>query len=187
MESTGILKAPPMLWVFACLLLFGWGELAGALIGGFGDQIRAAAAEEARRSPAAHQLTGLSDVDQTILETVGQQTLTRLHTFHLHAHGLGLVTLALITVIANAQFGDRLRAVLMGWTAMGLLYPFGWLTVALALPAQGKAAAFALAERWFFIPFGGLYLSAVGTLIVLYAWQLVRGANTPPLPGRRDG
>jgi hypothetical protein len=50
--------------------------------------------------------------------------------------------------------------------------------MALTLPAQGKTAAFALAERWFFIPFGGLYLSAVGALIALYAWQMVRpGAN----------
>ena len=67
-----------------------------------------------------------------------------------------------------------MRAFLIGWTAMGLLYPFGWLAMALTLPAQGKTAAFALAERWFFIPFGGLYLSAVGTLIALYAWQYLR-------------
>jgi hypothetical protein len=65
----------------------------------------------------------------------------------------------------------------MSWTALGLLYPFGWLTFALTLPAQGKAEAFALAERWFFIPFGGLFLSAVGTLIALCAWQLVGGGK----------
>lgn len=174
MTAGAPVKAPPALAVLACLLLFGWGELTGALQGGFRTQILASAAEAAKEHPDTHQLTGLSDVDQTIVEGIAQEVLARLHTFHNHAHGLALVTLALVTVIANIQVADRLRTLLMGWTALGLLYPFGWLTVALALPAHGKTAAYALAERWFFIPFGGLYLSAVGTLIVLYAWQCLR-------------
>ncbi|MBI5853952.1 MAG: hypothetical protein HZB35_01715 [Nitrospirae bacterium] len=172
-----VVKAPPALAVLACLLLFGWGELTGALQGGFRNQILAAAAEAAQAHPAVHQLTGLSDVDQSIVEGIAQEVLARLHTFHVHTHGLALVTLALVTVIANIQVGDRMRTFLMGWTILGLVYPFGWLTVALALPAQGKAAAFVLAERWFFIPFGGLYLSAVGTLIAVYAWQCLRAAG----------
>jgi hypothetical protein len=174
MTAAATMKAPPALAVLACLILFGWGELAGALQGGFRTQIVATAAEAAKDRPAVHQLTGLGDVDQTIVESIGQDVLARLHTFHAHAHGLALVTLALVTVIANMQGTDRFRAFLMGWTVMGLLYPFGWLTVALTLPLRGKAEAFALAERWFFIPFGGLYLSAVGTLIALYAWQCLR-------------
>ena len=174
MTGADAVKAPPALAVFACLLLFGWGELTGALQGGFRTQILASAAEAAKAHPVVHQLTGLSDVDQTIVEGIAQDVLARLHTFHVHTHGVALVTLALVTIIANIRVADRLRAFLIGWTAMGLLYPFGWLTMALTLPAHGKAAAFALAERWFFIPFGGLYLSAVGTLIALYAWQYLR-------------
>lgn len=173
MTTDAVVKAPPALAVFACLLLFGWGELSGALQGGFRTEILATAAEAAKDHPAVHQLTGLSDVDQNIVEGIAQEVLARLHTFHNHAHGVALVTLALVTVIANLGVTDRLRVFLMAWTALGLLYPFGWLTVALALPAQGKTVAYALAERWFFIPFGGLYLSAVGTLIALYAWQLL--------------
>lgn len=172
------IKAPPALAILACLILFGWGELTGALQGGFRNQILAAAAEAAQEHPAVHQLTGLSDVDQSIVEGIAQEVLARLHTFHVHTHGLAIVTLALVTVIANIQVGDRLRAFLIGWTVMGLVYPFGWLTVALMLPVRGKVEAFVLAERWFFIPFGGLYLSAVGTLIALYAWQCVQERRT---------
>jgi hypothetical protein len=168
-------KAPPLAAVFACFLLFGWGELTGALQGGFRTEILATAAEAAKEYPTVHQLTGLSDVDQTIVEGIAQEVLARLHLFHTHTHGLGLVTLAMVTVIANLSVADRLRAFLTSWVLLGLLYPFGWLTVAIALPAKGKAAAFALAERWFFIPFGGLYLLGVGTLIALLAWQLMRG------------
>lgn len=175
MTTAVVVKAPPALAVFACLLLLGWGELTGALQGGFRAQILATAAEAANEHPTVHQLTGLSDVDQSIVEGIAQEVLARLHTFHNHAHGLALVTLVLVTVIANIEVADRVRAVLMGWTALGLLYPFGWLTVALALPGHGKTAAYAMAERWFFIPFGGLYLLAVGTLIALYAWQLLQG------------
>ena len=173
MTDGAAVKAPPAVAVFACLLLFGWGELTGALKGGFRSQVLATAAEAAKDHPVVHQLTGLSDVDQTIVEGIAQEVLARLHTFHTHAHGLAIVTLILVTVIANLDVADRLRAFLMGWTALGLLYPFGWLTVALLLPGQGKTAAYATAERWFFIQFGGLYLSAVGTLIALCAWQLV--------------
>jgi hypothetical protein len=171
--ATGV-KAPPAPAVLACLLLFGWGELTGALQGGFRNQILATAAEAAKSYPTVHQLTGLSDVDQNIIEGVAQEVLARLHLFHTHTHGVALVTLALVTVIANLQIADRVRSFLMAWTVLGLVYPFGWLTLALMLPSKGKAAAFALAERWFFIPFGGLYLSAVGTLIALYAWQYLR-------------
>ena len=179
MTTEAMLKAPPALFVFACLTLFGWAELTGALQGGFKIKILATAAEAAKAHPTVHQLTGLSDVDQTIVEGIAQETLARLHTFHTHAHGLALVTLVLVTVIANMEVADRLRTFLMSWTTLGLLYPFGWLTVALALPAQGKAEAYALAERWFFIPFGGLYLLAVGTLIALYAWHLIQKARKP--------
>jgi hypothetical protein len=168
------MKAPPAAAVFACLLLFGWGELTGALQGGFRTQILATAAEAAKDYPLVHQLTGLSDVDQTIVENIAQEVLRRLHLFHSHAHGLALVTLVMVTIIANLPFQERLRAWLTGWALLGLLYPFGWLAVALALPARGKDAAFALAERWFFIPFGGLYLLAVGAVIALAAWQLVK-------------
>lgn len=174
MTAGVVVKAPPAPAVFACLLLIGWAELMGALQGGLRNQIVATAADAAKDHPLVHQLTGLSDVDQTIVEEIAQEVLARLHTFHAHAHGLALVTLMLVTMIANLAVADRLRVVLMCWTALGLLYPFGWLTVALALPSHGKTAAYAMAERWFFIPFGGLYLSAVGTLIVLYAWRLMQ-------------
>ncbi|TAL11795.1 MAG: hypothetical protein EPO02_03585 [Nitrospirae bacterium] len=180
--SAGALKAPPGLGVLACLLLFGFGELSGALQGGYRQEIHQYAIARAQAHPAAHQLTGVEDIDQVILERVADRSLARVHTFHLHSHGLGLVTIILLTVLANTGFSPRTRAALSLWVSLGLLYPFGWLTLAWTLPSLGEAAAFQLAERLFFIPFGGAYLLAVGALIVLYATDLIkqRREGTPP-------
>ena len=180
--SAGALKAPPGLGVLACLLLFGFGELSGALQGGYREEIRQYATAAAQARPAVHQLTGVADIDQVLLERVADRSLARLHTFHLHSHGLGLVTLILLTIVANTRFSPKTRTALSLWVALGLLYPFGWLTISLGLPMMGEAAAFQLAERLFFIPFGGAYLLAVGALIVLYAADLIkqRREDTPP-------
>ena len=180
--NAGALKAPPGLGILACLVLFGFGELSGALQGGYHEEIRQYAITRAQAHPAVHQLTGVADIDQVILERVADRSLARVHTFHLHSHGLGLVTIILLTVLANTGFSPRTRIVLSLWVSLGLLYPFGWLTLAWTLPSLGETAAFQLAERLFFIPFGGAYLLAVGALIVLYAADLLRRWKMPPPP-----
>ncbi|HKZ46586.1 MAG TPA: hypothetical protein VJ202_04305, partial [Thermodesulfobacteriota bacterium] len=63
---------------------------------------------------------------------------------------------------------NRFKKVLMGLTCLGLGYPFGWLTIAITLPLYGKTAAFRLAERLFFIPFGGGFLGVVWLIILIY-------------------
>jgi hypothetical protein len=172
--SAGALKAPPGLGILACLVLFGFGELSGALQGGYRQEIRQYAIASAQAHPAVHQLTGVEDIDQVLLERVADRSLARVHTFHLHSHGLGLVTIILLTILANTGFSPRTKTVLSVWVSLGLLYPFGWLALAWTLPALGEAAAFRLAERVFFIPFGGAYLLAVGAVIILYAADLMR-------------
>lgn len=172
--SAGALKAPPGLGILACLVLFGFGELSGALQGGYRQEIRQYAIARAQAHPAVHQLTGVEDIDQVLLERVADRSLARVHTFHLHSHGLGLVTIILLTILANTGFSPRTKTVLSVWVSLGLLYPFGWLALAWTLPALGEAAAFRLAERVFFIPFGGAYLLAVGAVIILYAADLMR-------------
>jgi len=176
------LKAPPGLGVLACLVLFGFGELSGALQGSYRQEIRQYAIARAQAHPAVHQLTGVEDIDQVILERVADRSLARVHTFHLHSHGLGLVTIILLAILANMGFSPRTKTALSLWVSLGLLYPFGWLTLAWTLPSLGETAAFQLAERFFFIPFGGAYLLAVGALIVLYAAALLRRWGEPPPP-----
>ena len=180
--SADALKAPPGLGVLACLILFGFGELSGALQGGYQAEIRQYAIARAQAHPAIHQLTGVEDIDQVILERVADRSLARVHTFHLHSHGLGVVTIILLTILANTGFSPRTRAALSLWVSLGLLYPFGWLTLAWTLPSLGETVAFQWAERLFFIPFGGAYLLAVGALIVLYAADLLRRRQAPPTP-----
>jgi hypothetical protein len=179
--SASALKAPSGLGILACLVLFGFGELSGALQGSYRQEIREYAIAKAQTYPAVHQLTGVEDIDQVILERVADRSLARVYTFLLHSHGLGLVTIILLTILANTGFSPRTKTGLSLWVSLGLLYPFGWLTLAWTLPSLGETAAFQLAERFFFIPFGGAYLLAVGALIVLYAADLIkqRREDTP--------
>jgi hypothetical protein len=172
--STGELKAPPGLGILACLVLFGFGELSGAMQGAYPQEIRQYAIDRAQTHAAVHQLTGMEDIDQVILERLADRSLARVHTFHLHSHGLGLVTIILLTILANTGFSHRTKTLLSVWVSLGLLYPFGWLTLAWTLPVLGEASAFRLAERAFFIPFGGAYLLAIAAVTVLYAADLIR-------------
>jgi len=172
--SASVLKAPPGLGILACLVLFGFGELSVAFHGGYRQELREYAIAGAQAHPAVHQLTGVEDIDQVILERVADRSLARLHTFHLHSHGLGLVTIILLTILANTGFSSRTRTLFSLWVSLGLLYPFGWLMLAWTLPSLGETLAFQWAEQLFFIPFGGAYLLAVGALIVLYAADLIR-------------
>jgi hypothetical protein len=168
-EKRSMVKLPPPWLTLLCLALFGFGELAGAVLGGLPQPIMAAAQAEALTHPDVHGLSGVADIDRTILEGIGSEVLARVHTFHLHSHGLALVVFLLSFIVVNAGFTDRVKRVLTAALCSGLAYPFGWLTMALAVPVLGKSGAFRLAERWFFIPFGGGFLAAVWALIAAYA------------------
>ncbi len=173
-------RLPPGGVVFLCLLLFGLGELAGAILGGYPRPVMDWARRQAMARPEAHGIIGVPDIDRAILETVGSEVLSRVHTFHLHAHGLALVVFVLTFIIVNMNLAERAKKALMGLVCIGLLYPFGWLTIAFAIPLTGKSGAFRLAERVFFIPFGGLFLLTVWGLILLYFIRLIRSNNKPP-------
>jgi hypothetical protein len=169
-----LLKSPPPLAIFACLILFGLGELAGALLGGYPTPIMNFAADQARARPEVHGLAGIEDIDRTILAKVSSETLSRLHTFHLHGHGVGLLAFVLFTVITNSNFSLRLKRVLVILTCLGMLYPFGWLTLMLAIPFLGMDAAFQLAEKLFFMPFGSALLLTIWLLIYFYGAEILR-------------
>lgn len=170
-----MLKLPSPWVILSCLLLFGFGEVAGTLLGGYPQPIKDLARTQAMAHADVHGLTGVEDIDRAILEKVGTEVLARVHTFHFHSHGLALVVFVLCLILINMDLSDRSKSVLMGLTCLGLLYPFGWLTSALTLPLYGNAGAFRLAERLFFIPFGGGFLLIVWLIILIYFMKQVRG------------
>jgi hypothetical protein len=168
------LRLPSPWVILACLVLFGLGETAGAALGGLPKPIMEAARAQAVTRPEVHGLSGVPDIDRATIEGVQTEVLARVHTFHLHGHGLALVVFLLTFIVANAGFSHRVKNTLTGLTCLGLLYPFGWLTMALAVPITGKSEAFDLAERAFFIPFGGAFLVAVWLIVLTYAARLVK-------------
>jgi hypothetical protein len=170
----------PSTWVvFLCLLLFGFGELAGALLGGYPQPIMDWAKKEAMIYPEIHGIVGVPDIDRAILEGIGTEALARVHTFHLHAHGLALVVFVLSLIIANMNLVARTQKILTAWACLGLLYPFGWLSIVFTIPSYGKSGSFRLAEKLFFIPFGGMFLFAVWTLIAFYFYRLISTSRRP--------
>lgn len=164
----------PSSWiVFFCLFLFGIGELAGALLGGYPQQIKDFIGRSAMAYPEVHGLVGVDDIDRAILNGIEGEALARVHTFHLHSHGLALVVFVLNLIIANMGLREKTKRVLHGLTCLGLLYPFGWLMIVFALPSYGKNWAFRLAEKFFFVPFGGVFLLAVWILILFYFIRVI--------------
>ena len=172
----------PSRWViFLCLLLFGLGELAGTLLGGLPDPIIKFARDQAVKHPEVHGLVGVPDIDRSILEGIGTEALARVHTFHLHAHGLALVVFVLSLIITNLELLPRTQTLMIGLLCLGgLIYPFGWLTIVFAIPHYGKVEAFRLAEKIFFIPFGGLFLLTVWGLILLYFLEMIKSGRRSP-------
>jgi hypothetical protein len=168
------LRLPSPWVILACLILFGFGETAGAALGGLPRPIMEIARAHALTRPEVHGLSGVPDIDRAIIESVQTEVLARVHTFHLHGHGLAIVVFLLTFIVANIGFSPRVKAVLTVLTCLGLLYPFGWLTMALAVPVVGKVEAFRLAERAFFIPFGGAFLIGVWLIVVAYAVRCVK-------------
>lgn len=168
-----MIRLPSPWIIFFCLLLFGFAELAGALLGGYPQQIKNAIGQSAMNHPEVHGLVGVDDIDRAILNGIEGEALARVHTFHLHSHGLALVVFLLNLIIANMGLSLRVRTILRGVTCLGLLYPFGWLMIVVTLPSYGKAGAFRLAEKLFFIPFGGIFLLAVWILILFYLIRVI--------------
>jgi hypothetical protein len=173
------LRLPSPWVILACLVLFGLGETAGAALGGLPQPIMEIAGALTVSRPDVHGLSGVPDIDRAIIEGVETEVLARVHTFHLHGHGLAIVVFLLTFIVTNAGFSPWVRTLLTTLTCLGLLYPFGWLTMALAVPVVGKAQAFQLAERAFFMPFGGAFLLGVWLIIFAYAVHVVRGRRKP--------
>lgn len=172
------LRLPSPWVILGCLVLFAFGETAGGALGGLPKPIMEMAGAQTVVRPEVHGLSGVPDIDRAIIEGVQTEVLARVHTFHLHGHGLAIVVFLLTFIVTNTGFAPRVRTLLTALTCLGLLYPFGWLTMAIAVPYVGKAQAFQIAERGFFIPFGGAFLLGVWLIVLAYAVHFIRGRLT---------
>ena len=168
------MKFPSLLTVFACLILFGLGELGGAVLGGSPDKIKNYAVERAKNFPDVHGTVGIEDIDRTILDKVSSMVLARLHTFHLHAHGVGILSFLLFLIVANSGFSNKFLIGINILIGIGMLYPFGWISMMFTIPAMGSEAALNVAEKFFFMPFGGSLIIAIWLLIFLYGIKVKR-------------
>ncbi len=173
MEGIKHFRLPPVPAVFACLVLFALAELGGAIMGGAPERIKDFAIERAKEHPEVHGLTGIEDIDRTILVKVSSKALSRLHTFHLHSHGVGLLSFVLFTIIINSHFSSMVEKTLNLLTAVGMFYPFGWLFLMFTIPVVGEQDALGFAEKYFFMPFGGGMLLAVWLLLLFYLIRII--------------
>lgn len=161
-----MLKKPYPFVILACLLLFGFAEMAGAILGGYPQQVKEIANKIILDHPSAHGLVGVQDIDRVIIDKASTEVLARLHTFHLHGHGLAMVVFIISLIIVNLDIVDRYKKILIALTCMGLIYPFGWLFFTILIPFLGKKSAFSLSEKIIFMPFGGVFFLAIlGTIL----------------------
>ena len=67
---------------------------------------------------------------------------TRLRRGHVHAMGLGLLTIAISLVLAFTTAPDRIKTVAPVLTGLGgLIYPFAWIVMGYRTPGLGPSAA----------------------------------------------
>lgn len=156
-----MLRKPYPLTILACLFLFGLAEMAGAILGGYPQQVKDIANRIIQNHPSAHGLVGVKDIDMVITDKASSEVLARLHTFHLHGHGLAITVFILSLIVMNMNINDRYKKILTIITSMGLIYPFGWLSFTILIPFLGRDNAFSVSEKIFFIPFGGLFFLAI--------------------------
>ncbi len=171
-------KLPPALLVLACLLLFGFAELGGAILGGAPEPIKEFAEQQTKLHPDAHGLTGIEDIDRTIVAKVSSTTLARLHTFHLHSHGIGMLAFILFLVIYNVEFSQRQKKILTTLVCLGMFYPFGWLALMFTIPLLGITPATKLVEKIFFMPFGLGMVLAIWLVIFTFCFVKLKSRES---------
>jgi len=168
-------QAPPRVVVLVAVLLIAAAEVGGASMVRFKLDVARWARGAMLARPAVHGLTGVRDVDEPIIDEALVKLDGGLRLFHLHAEGIGLVVLAVSSVIATYVVGRAARvALLVLLTAGGAVYPLGYLAWSAAIPLRGVESAKRLAEWVVWIPFGGAVIVAMWWLSALLAVRLCR-------------
>jgi hypothetical protein len=172
------MSRPPTVVALVAMLMIALGETAGAVMSQLRPELDRYARARVAASPQTHGLAGSAEYDEEVAATVVFTVEAGLSFFHTHAEGVGLVTLAVGTLVASLVPWRRPRAVLYALVVAGGLFPLGYLVYGGAVLAVGRDAGIELAERWVLTPLGSAMIAAVVALGLL----ALLGRRRPP-PG----
>jgi hypothetical protein len=168
-------QLPPRTVVLVAVLLLACAEVGGAAMARFKVDLARWARGVMLARPDVHGLTGVRDVDEPLLDEALVKFDAGLRLFHLHAEGMGLVILAVSSVISSYVRARAVRGALLGLvTAGGAVYPVGYLVWSACIPFRGIEAGKRLAEWGVWIPFGTAVIVGMWWLTGLLASKLVR-------------
>ena len=170
-------RRPPLPTLVAAILLIACAEVGGASMTKFKLELARGARAIMLARPASHELVGVRDVDEQIIDEALVKFDAGLRLFHLHAEGMGLVIIATtMTAATLVQSAGARRAIILLLTVGGAAYPFGYLLWSALIPYYGIQTGKAVAEWTVWIPFGGATIVAVWWLVALVGLRLVRRA-----------
>ena len=148
-------RVPPRWVLLVAVLSIVCAEVGGASMARFKVELTRWARDAMLARPAVHGLVGVRDVDERILDEALVKFDAGLRLFHMHAEGMGLVIIALLTT-------------------GGAGYPVGYLVWSALIPAYGLERAKTIAEWLVWIPFGSATLVALWWLTGLIALRMAR-------------
>ena len=176
--SPGALRQPPPIITLAAVLLWLLGSLGGIGMAVLSPQIRQVSRMWIMDRERVHMLVGAMDYDAPIVNDLIYLVEAGLSFFHTHAEGMGLVVLALGTMVGTCFGPGRLRAVLLTLVGLAAVFPMGYALYSALIPLMGRDRGIGLAETLILMPFGGATILALGlTGIVLF----VRAARRPSI------
>ena len=168
-------QRPPLGAILTAIALIAVAEVGGASMVRFKLDVTRWARGAMLARPATHGLVGVRDVDEQVLDEALVKVDAGLRLFHMHAEGMGLVILATTTVAATFVVSPMARrAIVLLLTVGGAGYPVGYLVWSGLVPYVGIARGKALAEWFFWMPFGGAAIVAMWWLVIVVAAQLGR-------------
>ncbi len=130
MNTSMLNNVKPGLIVAGLALLFG--ILMGVILGLFEDSIKELISAAVDSNPAAHT---------EALSTAKSKIFRWWQRAHFHATGIGAFTLALIAITAISGLRPGVKKLASLLIALGGLYPFSWLVMALKAPTLGRPIA----------------------------------------------
>jgi hypothetical protein len=161
--------------LLAAVLLLVAAEVGGASMARFKLELARWARNEILARPAVHNLVGVRDLDERVLDEALFRFDAGLRLFHMHAEGMALVIIASTTAAATLARGPATRrALVLLLTVGGIGYPLGYLLRSALIPAYGLDRSKEVAEWLMWLPFGGATIVALLWLTVVIAGRMVR-------------
>ncbi|HEY7520687.1 MAG TPA: hypothetical protein VIE36_20545 [Methylomirabilota bacterium] len=168
-------RLPPRAVLLTAVLLLVAAEIGGASMARYKLELARWARAEMLARPAVHGLVGVRDVDERILDEALFRFDAGLRLFHMHAEGMALVIIATTTIATTlAPRPATRRAVVLLLTLGGVGYPLGYLLRSALIPSLGLTRSKDVAEWAFWLPFGGIAISALLWLSALIAVRMIR-------------